>query len=217
MQVIDLSQSIEPGMPCYSGASGPLFQPISSIEKDGFAEQRLTISSHTGTHIDLPSHIIEGAPSLETFDINRFAGKGVVLDVRDAPGNVITIEMLKPFFSEITTCEFLLLCSGMSRYWGTPLYFESYPVLSPDAAQWLSGFNLQGIGVDMISVDAPDKADFPVHKSLLQNGLVIIENLTGLLSLLHTPFLFCCFPLKIVQGEASPVRAVAIVNLIELA
>jgi len=212
MQIIDLSQSLESGMPCYPGASEPLFQSISSIARDGFAEQLLTISSHTGTHIDLPSHIFEGAPSLEMFDINRFAGKGFVLDVREAPGNVITIEMLNPFFPAITECQFLLLCSGMSRYWRTPLYFESYPVLATDAAQWLAGFNLQGIGVDMISVDAPDKSDFPVHKSLLQNGLVVIENLTGLFNLLDRDFLFCCFPLKIRYGEASPVRAVAIVN-----
>ncbi len=212
MRIIDLSQSLEPGMPCYPGASGPLFQPISSVVKDGFAEQLLTISSHTGTHIDLPSHIFQGAPSLETFDINRFAGRGFVLDVREAPENIITIEMLNPFFSKITECDFLLLCSGMSRYWGTPLYFESYPVLSADAARQLAGSNLQGIGVDMISVDAPDKSDFPVHKSLLQNGLVVIENLTGLLDLVGRDFLFCCFPLKIWHGEASPVRAVAIVN-----
>jgi len=212
MQIIDLSQSIESGMPCYPGASEPLFQSVSSIVKDGFAEQLLTISSHTGTHIDLPSHILEGAPSLDLFDISRFAGKGAVLDVREAPGNVITIEMLKPLFSKITGCDFLLLCSEMSRYWGAPLYFNSYPVLSPDTARWLAGFNLKGIGVDMISVDAPDKRDFPVHRSLLQSGLVVIENLTGLLDLVDRDFLFCCFPLKIRQGEASPVRAVAIVN-----
>jgi kynurenine formamidase len=212
MRFIDLSQNIEPGMPCYPGSIEPLFKPICSIEEDGFAEQLLTISSHTGTHIDLPSHILDGAPSLEAFDINRFAGKGAVLDVRGAPGNVITIEMLKPFLSVITECEFLLLFSGLSRYWGTHSYFANYPVLSTDAAQWLSGFHLQGIGVDMISVDAPDTAGFPIHRSLLQNGLIIIENLTGLLSLLHTTFHFCCFPLKIFRGEASPVRAVAVVD-----
>jgi len=217
MQIIDLSQSLEPGMPCYPGASKPLFQSISSIAQEGFSEQLLTISSHTGTHIDLPSHILEGAPSLDQFDISRFAGRGAVVDVRDAPGNVITIAMLKPFFSKIRECKFLLLCSGMSRYWGTPLYFESYPALSVDAARWLSGFNLQGIGVDMISVDAPEKSDFPVHKSLLGNGMVVIENLAGLLDLFDRDFLFCCFPLKIHQGEASPVRAVAIVNKIALA
>ena len=212
MQVIDLSQSLEPGMPCYPGAPEPLFQSISSIVTDGFAEQLLTISSHTGTHIDLPSHILDGAPSLDQFHISRFAGNGAVIDVREASGNVITIEMLSPYISKITKCEFLLLCSERSRYWGTPLYFEGYPVLSVDAARWLAGFNLQGIGVDMISVDAPDKSDFPVHKSLLQKGLVVIENLAGLPDLLEREFLFCCFPLKIRHGEASPVRAVAIVN-----
>jgi len=212
MRILDLSHPLEQGMPCYPGTPEARFQPISSIAHDGFAEQMLTISSHTGTHVDLPSHILENAPSLDAFDLSRFAGKGAVLDVRGAVGGVITIELLQLSRSIIEDCEFLLLFSDWSKYWGTPPYFERYPVLSADAAEWLAGFKLKGVGVDMVSVDAADSTDFPVHKILLRQDILILENLAGLQSLLSSPFTLCAFPLKLAKGEASPVRAVAVLE-----
>jgi len=214
MQVIDLSHTIEPGMPCYPGTPGPVFQSLCSIEEDGFSEQLLTLSSHVGTHVDLPSHILKDAPPLDAFGIERFAGKGLAIDVRGTPFREISIEALQPALALIRECEFLLLCTGWSRYWNTSDYYEGYPVLSSETALWLKGFDLKGVGVDTISVDAPDTKTFPVHKILLQNGTLIIENLSELQSLLHRTFIFCGFPLKLSNAEASPLRAVALVDFL---
>jgi arylformamidase len=212
MQVIDLSHTIEPGMPCYPGTPQPEIHPIATIARDGFAEHLLSLSSHTGTHVDLPTHMFSDASSLDSFAVNQFAGKGVALDVRSVAGGEISKEMLMPFSSMISECEFLLFCSGWSAYWGSDDYFKGYPVLALDAARWLAGFHLKGIGVDMISVDLADSVDFPVHKILLQNGLVLFENLTALEPLLHSPFIFCGLPIKIAGAEASPTRAVAFIG-----
>ncbi|NTW69742.1 MAG: cyclase family protein [Chlorobiaceae bacterium] len=210
MRVIDLTHTVESGMPVYPGTPEPEFQPIATIEKDGFAEQLISLSSHTGTHIDLPSHMFADCLTPDVFSVEQFAGKGMVIDLRSAAVGVITKELLLPFSANIEGSDFLLLCSGWSGYWGRPDYFKGYPVLSLDAAQWLTGFHLKGIGVDMISLDLPDSLDFPVHKSLLASGMVLIENLTALALLLHCSFTFCAFPLKIAGAEASPVRAVAL-------
>jgi arylformamidase len=212
MRIIDLSHSIKPGMPLYPGTPGPEFHSLAAIETHGFSEQLMTISSHAGTHIDLPSHILREGSSLDDFKVERFAGKGVAIDLRGLDGRVITVEELLPFRDSIKASEFLLLCSGWSQYWGSPDYYEGYPVLSADAALWLTGFCLKGLGVDMISVDASPSGDFPVHTLLLQNGIFIIENLVCLPLLLHSQFIFCGFPLKIIGAEASPVRAVALIT-----
>jgi kynurenine formamidase len=50
----------------------------------------------------------------------------------------------------------------------------------------------------------------PAHKALLDHGLVIVENLTNLGELPPDGFLFCCLPMRIRDGEGSPVRAVGI-------
>ncbi|NMW20454.1 MAG: cyclase family protein [Chlorobiaceae bacterium] len=211
MRMIDLSQTIEHGMPSYPGTPGPQFQSLSSIETHGYAEQQLTLSSHTGTHIDLPSHILPGGCSLDDLTLDRFTGNGIAIDLRGSVGGVITVGALQAFGTQIEECDFLLLCSGWSNYWGNPEYYEGYPVLSADAALWLTEFHLKGIGVDMISVDAPDSVDFPVHRQLLESDILIIENLADLSPLMHSPFHFYCFPLKIAKAEASPVRAAAFV------
>ncbi|EAT59623.1 cyclase family protein [Chlorobium ferrooxidans] len=212
MRVIDLTHTIEPGMPVYPGTPEPEFQPLATLDKEGFAEQLITLSSHTGTHIDLPAHIFPDRSFPDVFSVEQFTGKGVVMDVRDAAGGVISKELLKPFSALIGSCDFLLLCSGWSDYWGWPDYFRGYPVFSVEAAHWLTGFELKGIGVDMISVDLPDAVDLPVHRKLLGKGIVLIENLTALSSLPDSPFTFCAFPLKIAGAEASPIRAVALVG-----
>jgi arylformamidase len=212
MRVLDLSHTIKPGMPSYPGTPEPLFHPLASIEEHGFAEQLFTISSHTGTHVDLPSHILLSGSSLDAFGVERFTGKGIAIDLRGDAGRLITVETLLPFQRMIKECEFLLLCSGWSEYWGSSHYYEGFPLLSSDAALWLTGFPLKGIGVDMISVDSPESCDFPVHTQLLQNGILIIENLVCPPLLLHSSFIFCGFPLKIAGAEASPVRAIALVD-----
>jgi arylformamidase len=212
MQVIDLSHAIKSGMPSYPGSPKTQFKQLATIEEQGFVEQLLTMSSHTGTHVDLPSHILLKGSSLDAFSIERFAGKGIVIDVRGRAEGVITVDMLYPYRDLIRESEFLLLCSGWSQYWGSPDYYKGYPVLSSDAAEWLTGFHLKGLGVDMLSVDAIDSVDFPVHLRLLQKGIIIVENLTSITLLLHCPFIFCGFPLNIIGAEASPIRAVALVD-----
>lgn len=199
-------------MPVYPGTPGPLFQTISSVEEHGFAEQMLTLSSHTGTHIDLPSHILRPGHSLDAFSVERFTGKGVMVDVCDSADGEISLETLLPLRHLIKGSDFLLLYSGWSQYWGTSGYYKGYPILSSEAALWLAAHHLKGIGVDTISVDAPDSTLFPLHTLLLQHDILIVENLCLDMRLLQTPFTFCAFPLKIAGAEASPLRAVAFIE-----
>ncbi|NTU87725.1 MAG: cyclase family protein, partial [Chlorobiaceae bacterium] len=85
--------------------------------------------------------------------------------------------------------------------------------LSSEAAAWLAGFQLKGIGVDMVSVDPSDSEEYPLHNLFLANGTLIVENLVYPdRRLLGTGFQFFCLPLKIEGAEASPVRAVALLD-----
>ena len=60
MKVIDLTHTIRPDMPVYPGTETPRFEPANSYEKDGFKETRLTMFTHTGTHMDPPAHLFAG-------------------------------------------------------------------------------------------------------------------------------------------------------------
>lgn len=212
MKVFDLSHTITESMPIYPGTGPPSLTPSSTIERDGFAEKRLSLLTHTGTHLDAPAHILPGAETLDRIEPEKFCGRAVVLDFTGFSGGEILPADLEQHRRAVAKSEFVLINTGWSRLWGRGEYFRGFPVLSPEAARWICGFSLKGLGVDTVSVDAVGSAGFPVHGALLGSGLIIVENLTGLDSLPGAEFTFCCFPLKIEAADGSPVRAVALVH-----
>lgn len=212
LDIIDLSHFISAAMPVFPGTEAPRLDEAFTIERNGFAEKMLHLVSHTGTHIDAPGHILSGATRLDGFAIDRFLGPAVVLDVSAVRQRSIEISDVESYGSRLRNADFALLHTGWAEHWGAPEYFSPYPVLSPAAAQWLAGLGLKGLGVDTISVDAIDSTTLPVHRAIFAQSMVIIENLADLQPLLGKEFVFSCLPLKIVDADGSPIRAVAIVD-----
>ncbi len=210
MKIVDLSHTISPDMPVYPGTEPPVFSTACTIEDIGFMEKKITLYSHTGTHMDAPSHIIPGAKTLDQMPPDLFVGNGAVVELGVKECRTIDIELLKPHRGRIERSEFLLLHTGWGDLWGEEAYLKGYPVLSHDAAEWLADFPLKGIGADTISADEVESATFPIHTILLEREIVVIENLTNLRALSDNEFVFCCFPLKIENADGSPVRAVAL-------
>jgi arylformamidase len=212
--IVDLSRTISEDMPVYPGTEQPVITNPCTIDGCGFAEKKITLYSHTGTHMDAPSHILTGAPCLEDLGVNHFIGSGVVIDLsRNAIENrSIELSDLTTFKDILERKEYILLHTGWGRYWGEDEYFKGYPVLTSDAAIWLAEFNLKGIGIDMISIDPPDSLDMLIHKIFLCKNTTVIENLSNMTELIGRDFTFCCFPLKLKNSDGSPVRALAIIN-----
>lgn len=210
MQIIDLTQTISPQMPVYPGTEPPVFSSGCSLEVDGFVEKKLTLFSHTGTHMDAPAHLLAGGKTLDQYPAAQFVGPACCLDLCTLGKPVIEVADLEPFRPLLQQVEFCLLHSGWSRYWGEERYFSAYPVLSPAAAIWFCQFGLKGIGFDAISADPVESAALPIHKILLASGMVLIENLCNLQQLPLKDWLFSCLPLKLLDADGSPVRAVAL-------
>ncbi len=211
MQIFDLTHTISAHMPVYPGTEPPVFITGCSIDEIGFLEKKITLYSHTGTHMDAPAHLIKGSKTLDQLPVEHFYGKAFLLDLADIETQTIGIKELEPHQDTIEQIEFLMIHTGWSRYWGLERYFSDYHVLSLEAAQWLSRFNLKGVGLDTISADEPDSQDFPVHKALLRNDTIIVENLMNLEKLPCHQFIFSCFPLSFEDADGSPVRAVAMI------
>jgi kynurenine formamidase len=209
MRIVDLSHAITADMPVWPGTPRPDFSELCTIARDGFAEHSIRMSSHTGTHLDAPAHIIEGGDTLDRLDIGQYHGKGILIDLRDVAGGDITREALMPFGPLIDMSEFVMLHTGWGRFWGQACYDRDYPVLTDDAASWIAGFGLKGIGIDAPSFDVPGAGSYPIHRLLLGSGILLIENLANLFLLPETGFFLSIFPLGIAGAEACPVRAIA--------
>lgn len=212
MQVIDLTYPVCPQMPVYPGTDQPILSTGCTIEKDGFFEKKITLFSHTGTHVDAPAHLIKGSKTLDQFPVSHFLGKGILFDISDCNESTIDVDKIKSLSGTIEKTDFLLVRTGWNRYWGYPEYFSNYPVFSPDAAKWLSQQDLKGIGLDTISADRPASRNYKIHKTFLKQNIIIIENLNNLERLNKIDFLFSCFPIKFEDADGSPVRAVALLN-----
>ena len=139
--IIDLTHTITPEMPMYPGSAAPSIKPTGSLTRDGFRETQLTIASHTGTHMDAPSHMLPRGSTLEVLPASQFCGRAVVLDVSDLPPrSVITADYLREQNGTIRSADFVLFYTGWERKWGTGAYYDDdFPRAGPGGGQ-ISGF-----------------------------------------------------------------------------
>ena len=146
--IIDLTHTITPEMPMYPGSAAPSIKPTGSLTRDGFRETQLTIASHTGTHLDAPSHMRPRGSTLEVLPASQFCGRAVVLDVSDLPPrSVITADYLREQNGTIRSADFVLFYTGWERKWGTGAYYDDdFPVPDQEAAKYLVSCGLKGVG-----------------------------------------------------------------------
>lgn len=209
MKIIDLTHLIKPDMAVFPGTEKPVFE---KIDIEGYRELKMTLYTHTGTHMDAPYHIIKSTKSLDEFGVDKFAGSGFVINCKGMANQKITKGFLLPYEEQLKKNSFVLFNSGWYYKWNTPEYFDGFPTLTAEAAGWLTEFNLKGIGLDSISLDPVSDMSLPNHHIVLKNEIVIVENLTNLDNLPDKDFMFLCLPLNIEKADGSPVRAVAMLG-----
>jgi len=194
-------------MPVYPGKLPPAVKTAATLEKEGYRELALEIDGHTGTHVDAPAHMLPEGLTLDRYPVSRFIGKARVLAI--APGSrTIGIQQLEPVAAFLPQEGFLLFNTGWSRFWGEEAYHRGYPVLTEEAARWLTALPVKGIGIDAISVDPVESEDWAIHHLLFRAGLIIVENLVFPGGFGETEGIFCCFPLPVSHADGAPVRAV---------
>lgn len=208
LRIFDLTHEISNDMPVFPGDMAPLITPRCEHDKDGVQELELNLTTHTGTHVDCPLHLFKGSRSLLATDINSFFGRAAAIDCSGMK-EVITLNFVQKYNKEIEKADFLLFYTGYDAWWGSDQYFRNFPILTEEAARYLTNFKIKGVGFDTISADRIDSVELPVHRIFLQKDILIIENLKGLKDILYQKFYFSCFPLKVMDGDGSPVRAVA--------
>jgi len=204
MNIIDLTHKIEIGMPVYPGTEPLNMYESNTIEKDGFKEKIIEFCSHTGTHMDAPSHMKIGGTNLDEFEISKFVGKALLIDIENE-------NIIKEYEEDIKNVDFIVFKSGYEKYWNEEKYFEDYPCLSIETVKYLMNFNLKGLGFDAISIDPVD-TNFENHNILFNNDMVIIENLCNLEKINKKIFDLIVLPLKIKEADGAPVRAIAIIE-----
>ena len=211
MRVIDLTHTIESGMPVYPGTEPPILEPANTYDRDGFRETKISMYSHTGTHMDPPAHLFRDRTTLDAFPPEQFIGKALVIDCSSLKeGEPITMDHLSRYGTKAETADFLLFYLGWDARWGSEAYFGDYPCIDDSVLEYILEGSYKGIGFDVIGLDPIADGNLTRHKKLFQTrDIVNIENLCNLGLCGNDLFWFSCFPLKIRDCDGSPIRAVA--------
>ena len=209
--ILDLTHTIREDMPVYPGSPQPVFQPTGNLLRNGYRETLIQFASHTGTHMDAPSHMLSHGSTLDVLPVSQFCGRAQVVDVSALPpGGIITAEFLRSLNGAVLSTDFVLFYTGWERRWGTDAYFEdTFPVPDKEAAQYLVSCGLKGVGTDALSVDTLATPERPAHKTLLGGGLVIVESLCLKKVMGRKDMRFFALPMKFMDADGAPVRAIA--------
>lgn len=214
MKIIDLTHTISESMPVYPGTDEPKLGIANTYEKNGFKETLLTMFSHTGTHMDPPSHLFAYRTTLDSFPAEQFVGKGLVIDCSDLKeGQRITMKYIEDVKEKADEAEFILFYTGWDKHWGTSSYFGEYPYITEEIAEYLIASKKKGIGLDVIGLDPISDENLTLHKKLFaETDIVVIENLARLGEIGNELFTFCALPLKYKNSDGAPARVIAVLD-----
>ncbi len=200
MKVVDLTVTMRDGMEVYPGDPEVRFTPVGEMPRDPCRLTRLSLGSHTGTHIDAPSHTVLKGTSLDEVPVNHFLGRARVF-----PGDTDFGQVdLKPL-------DFVLLDFGWAKRRGKGEFYQDYPAISSRNAAILSIAGLMGVGMDTPSVDN-NETEMVNHHILLSSGLILVEGLCNLEQLDGAPFRFLALPMKWKKADGAPCRAIAVLE-----
>lgn len=189
-------------MPVYPGDPKSELKQIADIPKEGYVDHMLHTAMHVGTHIDAPLHMLANGKKISEFPLEKFFGRGVVVDVRGKTEIGPETFANKPLQQR----DFVLFFTGFSKNYGDAEYYEKFPEITTAAANALVAAGASVIGMDTPS---PDRPPFATHKILLDKEVLIIENLTNLDQLIGIEnFEVIALPARL-EAEAAPVRVVA--------
>jgi arylformamidase len=177
---------------------------LSSIAKGDRANvSELSMTSHTGTHVDSPSHFIEGGLTIDEVSFQSIVGLARVFEV-DVPEKIDAAE-LEPL--DIQKGEITLFKTRNSTLWKIRDFSKNYIFLTKEAARYLAEKEVRAVGVDYIIPETLDDLERPVHHILLGKSIILIEGL-DLDSVSPGQYPLICLPLKIARGDAAPARAI---------
>jgi kynurenine formamidase len=192
---------------------GPKVERMMSLPEHGMNLSRLEMMLHSGTHLDAPNHFFGDGPSIEEIPLERLWGPGVVWRIQTGEHGVIDEADLAAATPTLEPGDMVLLVTGFSRLIGQEPYLR-HPCLSPEAARWLVDHGATLVICDFLAPELPaalrpEGYDFPVHRILLGNGVLIVENAGDAAALAGQRVEVMVMPLPIAGSDGSPVRLLA--------
>lgn len=202
-RLYDLSPPLSPRLAVWPG-DVPFSRAVTS-HPDGTTFSSIATTLHLGSHADAPLHMVAGAPSIDAVPLETWIGPCQVVEARVAPRGRVRLEDLL----EEPVAPRLLVKTGTFR--DRERFADDFAGLDPSLAASLAPRGVVLVGIDTPSVDPYDDHAYSAHRALVRAGVAWLEGLV----LAHVPpgrYDLSALPLRIEEGDGSPVRAVLIAS-----
>ena len=207
MKVIDISWPISKATTGYKDRSIVDIEEIKNFNRDGARETALHVSSHTGTHIDAPSHFLRDGKTIDEMPLTHFMGDCVVLDMTTCAER-ITRDCLIAHEKDIVEGGIVLLRTTNSDLAATDKFSPHFVYLEASGAIYLAEKKIKAVGIDYLGIEH-SQPGHPTHENLMHADVAIIEGLR-LGNVQKGNYFFVCLPLYTIGLEAAPARAILI-------
>ena len=205
MKIFDITRPLHPEMPIYPGNPEVEFEVF---EGETSTHTRVSLGTHTGTHIDAPKHIFKDGNSVDEIALEKCYGACRVIDVSDCTGEKVTREMIESY--DIQSQEILLFKTKNSLR-PFEVFYEDFVYLDGDMCEWLSTIPVRSVGVDYLSVKKKGGSDNRPHTAFLEKNIPIFEGL-DLSEVKEGRYTFVGLPMKYKGLDGSPVRAILLTH-----
>jgi arylformamidase len=203
MPTIDISLPLHTGIPGFPAEPAFALFPIKRIadgENDNVSA--ISMSLHSGTHLDMPWHFLEAGAKSEMLDLRLLNGPAQVVEVVDPVS--VKLEHLRTL--DLNSTERLVIRTRNSQLYEKPTFTTDFVYIEPEAAQFIAESGVKLLGFDYLSIEKYGDKQAPAHKALLSVGTLILEGL-NLSEVAAGDYVLRCLPLRIVGAEALPARA----------
>ena len=205
MKFIDLSHPICDDMSTYPSDPEVSIVRDKEIDTDRALLHKFTMGTHTGTHLDVPAHIIPDGKTLDQFPLSIFSGRVLKVD-KNSYADLEQIE---------EKMDGIIFETGWYKNFNNPEIFfgPNRPAIPEKLIEKIKGMGVKIFGCDLPSVDTSGSKEKPVHHALLKMDIIVYEALNNLDQLaMLTPFQFYGFPLPLAGLDGSPVQAVGVLQ-----
>lgn len=205
MKVIDISWPISKATTGYKDRSVVNFDEVKNFNRDGARETNIHLSSHSGTHVDAPSHFLKDGKTIDEISLDRTIGDCIVLDMTTCAER-ITRDCLMPHDNEIVEGGIVLLRTTNSDLSATDKFSPHFVYLEASGALYLAQKKVKAVGIDYLGIEH-SQPGHPTHENLMHGSVIIIEGLR-LGHVQPGQYFLVCLPLNVIGLEAAPARAV---------
>lgn len=221
---VDLTYTFDEAFPTFDGKPGIEYARDKDIATDGYNIWKITFWEHSGTHVDAPLHFSADGLSVAELPPAQLVCPLVIIDLKakaaDDPNATVEAEDIEAWISangDLPARALVAMNSGWQARFGSPAFRNdqagnfAFPGFGKSATDMLAGLGAAAIGVDTLSLDPGNSADFAVHNSWLPGGRYGVENLANLDGLPASGATVIVGAPKHARGTGGPARVLALV------